>query len=111
MPALSLSDILANTAPLLLSRDASSQQSTNATDAAAPFQVICAWPVSGQYGVGSRVLYVEHSPLRPSAVFTFGDESHRNTLQLYTVAPRRQPNPVEVLLGVRRFAAPTSTHA
>lgn len=31
---------------------------TNATGEA--LQVVCAWPVSGQYGPGSRVLYVLH---------------------------------------------------
>lgn len=54
MPALPLSSSLAQlvtTAPPLLSRDATE----NVTEKT--WQVICAWPVSGQYGPGTRVLY------------------------------------------------------
>ncbi|KAM0807066.1 hypothetical protein AB5N19_07405 [Seiridium cardinale] len=46
MPAIPTSAVLINT---LINRD------LNTT--ADPLQVVCAWPVSGQYGPGSRVLY------------------------------------------------------
>lgn len=42
-----------------LTADLFAQQSdaTNNTSTANTVQVICAWPVSGQYGPGSRFLY------------------------------------------------------
>ena len=54
MPALSLPPELFST---LLSRDAVANVTQNATAGVRPLQVICAWPVSGQYGIGSRYLY------------------------------------------------------
>ena len=53
MPVLSSSSLL-NT---LVDRNAGSP-AANATNA---LQVVCAWPVSGQYGTGSRVLYADSS--------------------------------------------------
>jgi hypothetical protein len=41
----------------LVSRDATGNASLSAnTTAADALQVVCAWPVSGQYGVGTRFL-------------------------------------------------------
>lgn len=45
--------------PTIVARNTSTLAANAASNvtASAPLQVICAWPVSGQYGPGSRVLY------------------------------------------------------
>lgn len=53
MPALPFATPLLNT---LVDRDViSSTAASNSTNGTA-LQVVCAWPVSGQYGPGTRVL-------------------------------------------------------
>ena len=51
-----------------LNTNASDAATTTTATTAAALQVVCAWPVSGQYGPGSRVLYVypRPRPLPPS---------------------------------------------
>ncbi|TVY82447.1 hypothetical protein LSUE1_G004250 [Lachnellula suecica] len=57
MPALSSTSLaLLNTFPLI-ARDSAATNATTANATSNALQVICAWPVSGQYGPGSRVLY------------------------------------------------------
>ncbi|KAK3370615.1 hypothetical protein B0H63DRAFT_487308 [Podospora didyma] len=53
MPVLSSSSLLSP----LLSRDTATNISSALTATNATVQVVCAWPVSGQYGPGSRLLY------------------------------------------------------
>lgn len=43
---------------------------SSATDAAPVLKVVCAWPVSGQYGPGTRVLYIFPSNLDVTAMNT-----------------------------------------
>lgn len=79
MPALPIPTGLASTS-LLAFRDTATTLASNGTSREA-LKVICAWPVSGQYGPGSRVLY-DCSTARPlpvprccSSVLRHGNEN------------------------------------
>ncbi|KAF2433379.1 hypothetical protein EJ08DRAFT_583857 [Tothia fuscella] len=55
MPALASVDAAVNLTHYVLVANTTLNAATNLSDSA--LQVVCAWPVSGQYGPGSRVLY------------------------------------------------------
>ncbi|KAI0101283.1 hypothetical protein F4814DRAFT_432881 [Daldinia grandis] len=57
MPALPSTLLLNSSAITLISNATSAINAINATNTDEIVQVVCAWPVSGQYGPGSRVLY------------------------------------------------------
>ncbi|CAG8977497.1 hypothetical protein HYALB_00009331 [Hymenoscyphus albidus] len=58
MPAIAAVDLLHATGFLALNNDSAlSVNGTTTANNTSPLQVVCAWPVSGQYGPGSRVLY------------------------------------------------------
>lgn len=42
----------------------------NVTGVVPVLEVVCAWPVSGQYGPGTRVLYVLHRDMAVLSTFT-----------------------------------------
>lgn len=59
MPALSPAQILSTAVDQVITGVADGVYARDATDATARgLEVICAWPVSGQYGPGTRILYV-----------------------------------------------------
>lgn len=66
MPALSAPPFLNSLVDRAAFANATSSPFTaNGTAVSHPLQVVCAWPVSGQYGPGSRLLYVGHvNPFR-----------------------------------------------
>ncbi|KAI1806926.1 hypothetical protein F4811DRAFT_508718 [Daldinia bambusicola] len=57
LPSTSLLETVASRNATLESTVALTSNTTNGTNVENVLQVICAWPVSGQYGPGSRVLY------------------------------------------------------
>ncbi|KAG5912804.1 hypothetical protein E4U42_001804, partial [Claviceps africana] len=59
MPALSLGPVLSTTARRAIGINVTNSASVTdvANVAALGLEVVCAWPVSGQYGPGSRILY------------------------------------------------------
>ncbi|KAL2018105.1 hypothetical protein VTK56DRAFT_1291 [Thermocarpiscus australiensis] len=57
LPSLTPFDVLANPNTVTNHSLSAGKAVVNSTSGPAPLPVICAWPVSGQYGPGSRILY------------------------------------------------------
>ncbi|TWU75873.1 hypothetical protein ED733_005605 [Metarhizium rileyi] len=57
MPALSSVQLMSTAVSEAFTEASSQLIARNASDSAPGLKVVCAWPVSGQYGPGSRILY------------------------------------------------------
>lgn len=84
---------------------------SSAHDAAPTLEVVCAWPVSGQYGPGTRVLYDFPSKLDVKAMDT--DPKHRYYALVATCVFARKAEWVRnaCLAAVLLFPAVGALHA